>query len=240
MYKNNKIIALITARGGSKGLPRKNLLNLAGKPLIAWTILAAKKSVYIDRIILSSDDNEIIDISRKYGAEVFFKRPKSLALDETPSIDVAKHAIEWLKKEKNESYDYLLLLQPTSPLRNSLHIDQAILLLDSAKEKNIDSIISVSEPNVMPYNMKVLNSKGLLIDFLQDNKYTRRQDMPTVFGVNGAIYLTKIDTIIKDNNFFGKRCKPFIMEKKYSIDIDDEFDFNFAYYLIMKMAIKAF
>ena len=135
MYKGKSIMAVITARGGSKGVPRKNIRDLSGKPLIAWSIEAAKNSGYIDRIIVSTEDTEIRDISLEYGAEVPFLRPKELAEDNSSSVDTVLHVIEKLEKDYNYTPDYILLLQPTSPLRNEVHIDDSI---EASKSSEFD------------------------------------------------------------------------------------------------------
>ena len=149
MISGKSILAIIPARGGSKGIPRKNIKLLAGKPLIAWTIDEAKKSIYIDRLILSSEDEEIIRIAKEWGCEAPFIRPAELAEDNTPGIDVVIHAIDALK----EKYDYLVLLQPTSPLRKVEDIDRCI---ETCIDRNVPACISVSETMNHPYWMKVM------------------------------------------------------------------------------------
>lgn len=219
-----KIIALIPARSGSKGIPKKNIKNLNGKPLISYTIEAAKKAKHLNKedIICSTDSKEIAEIANQYGARTPFLRPEKYATDEATSISVAVHALNWMKQNENKNYDYLMLLQPTSPLRKAVHIDEAI---EKMKVYKTSSVVSVNKPDDMPYNMKKLNKEGELIDLIE-NDYTRRQDMPEIFATNGAIYLTKTDVILKEKSFFGDHSIPYIMNRKYSIDIDEMFDFK--------------
>ena len=142
MYKNKKILAVITARGGSKSIPKKNIKKLAGKPLIAYTIEAAKKSRFLTRTIVSTDYENIAEVSRRYNADVPFLRPQKYAQDKSTSMEVVQHALSWLQENKNEKYDYLMILQPTSPLRISEDIDACIKL---AVDKKADSVMSMKE-----------------------------------------------------------------------------------------------
>ena len=165
MYKGKNILGLIPARGGSKGLPRKNIKPLLGKPLIAWTIEQALASRYLDRVVVSTDNKEIAEISKKYGAEVPFMRPKELAEDNAKGIDVVLHAIDWLKENnKRKQYDLMMLLQPTSPLRATEDIDKAIetLFLKEAK-----AIVSVCEVAHHPLWANTLPKNGCMKDFIK-------------------------------------------------------------------------
>lgn len=229
MYKNKTFLAIIPARGGSKRLPRKNLLNLCGKPLVAWSIEAGLKSKYIDKVVVTSDDNEILEISKKIGAETI-KRPDELASDTTKSVDVVKHVVENI----NGKYDYLVLLQPTSPLRNEKHIDEAIELLES---KNADAIISVCEMDHSPLWSNTLPEDGSMKGFLKDDVLNKRsQDLEKYYRINGAIYICKIDKLFEENSFFIKdNIFAYVMDRKSSVDIDEEIDFKFAEFLLMKI-----
>ncbi len=228
------VLAIIPARGGSKGVPRKNIKNLCGKPLITWTIEEALKSKYIDRLVVSTEDEEIAEISRKHGAEIPFLRPIELAKDDTPGIEPLLHCIYWLKNNENYYPDYLCTLQCTSPFRNSKHIDEALELL--IKEKG-DSIIGICKSEVSPYWMKsVVNGK--LIDFMEGSaKYTRRQDLPAVYRLNGAVYIGKTDLLLKNRNWYTNNTLPYIMRQEDSIDIDTIYDFRFAE-LMMKEKLR--
>lgn len=221
-----KILAIIPARGGSKGVPRKNIRDLAGKPLIAWTIEEAKKSKYITRLILSSEDKEIIEVAKKYGCEVPFVRPIELAQDNTPGIEPVLHAIE-----KCPGYDYVLLLQPTSPLRTVEDIDGCIEFL---LNKKLDFCVSVTEAEKSPYWMYKIDNDGqmnLLIE--QEELVYRRQDLPPVYMLNGAIYIAKVEKLLEEKSFLTQNTKAFIMCRENSFDIDTELDF-----LICEQIIK--
>lgn len=227
MYKGKTFLAVIPARGGSKRLPRKNLLDLAGKPLIAWTIEAAKHSKYIDHFVVSTDDQEITSVSKKYGAEVL-TRPSELATDTASSVDVVLHAIE----KQNKHYDYVVLLQPTSPLRTDQHIDEAIELIF---EKNADAIISVCETDHSPLWANTLPEDGRMDNFIrEDVKGKRSQDLPKFFQLNGAIYVSNTAVFEQTNGFIVNQSYAYVMSRKDSIDIDTYLDFEFVNLLMNK------
>lgn len=228
MIDNKKILAIIPARGGSKGIPRKNTKLLNGKPLIAYTIEESKKSKYIDEILVSTEDNEIADISIKYGVEIPFLRPMELAKDSTPGIEPIIHAIGWLKEE-NKKFDYVLCIQCTSPLRTAEQIDEAI---EKLVHEGADSIVSICESEVNPYWMKKVDD-GKLKDFMEStNFYARRQDLPTIYRLNGAIYAGKTEIILKNKNWYTENTLPYIMNELSSIDIDNIIDFKFVEFLL--------
>lgn len=216
--KSCKVLALITARGGSKGLPRKNVLTAGGKPLIAWTIEAARESKIIDQIVLSSEDEEILQIGRQWGCEVPFRRPTNLASDTASSIDVVLHALEQLPE-----FEYIVLLQPTSPMRTSQDIDAAFLLM---KANNAPSCVSVCEVEQSPYWMYHLTDEGKLEALLTPKDgITRRQDLPPVYLLNGAIYIARVDWLRATKSFLGLETIAYQMPKERSLDIDDADDF---------------
>ena len=191
---NKTFLAIIPARGGSKRLPRKNLLDLCGKPLIAWSIEAALKSKYISKVIVSSDDEEILNIAKEYKAD-FIKRPDELASDTATTFDTLKHTLENVEK-----YDYVVLLQPTSPLRTEKHINEAIELLE---EKNADAIISVCEMEHSPLWSNTLDENLDITNFLRDEVLNKRsQDLPKYYRLNGAIYICKTDKLLQNKGFF--------------------------------------
>ena len=225
MNKNKTFLAIIPARGGSKRLPRKNVLELCGKPLIAWSIEAGLKSKYIDKLIVTSDDEDILSISEKYGSDII-KRPEELSNDTATTFDALKHTIDNLEK-----YDYIVLLQPTSPLRNEKHLDEAIELLE---EKNADAIVSVCEMDHSPLWSNTLPKDGSMKSFLKEEVLNKRsQDLDKYFRLNGAIYVCKIDKFLENKGFFLKEnIYAYKMDKKNSIDIDDEFDFLMTEYII--------
>ena len=213
-------IALITARGGSKGLPRKNILPLAGMPLIGWTIQAALDSNSIERVFVSTEDQEIADVSFELGAEVI-PRPLALALDNSGSEEVIEHAIKYLEENKL-NFDTLVLLQPTSPLRTSAHIDEAIELHE---QKNANCVISVFEPSHTPVKAYVEKSDGSMSGlFGPGAPYTRRQDLPRAFQPNGAIYAFSVSKFKKKNQIPREDVFPYIMSELESADIDTRED----------------
>ena len=226
MIGRGRLLALITARGGSKRLPRKNVLKLAGKPLIAWSIEAGLRSKYVDRVIVSTNDEGIAEISRYYGADVPFMRPIELSRDTTSSMDVIRHSIRTLGK-KGERYEYLLLLQPTSPLRTEHHIDEAVKFLI---EKAADGVIGVTEiehpiewTNKLPEN---LSMDGFISEENQKKPY---QDFPQRYRINGAVYLYKVSAIMMGDGIFLKEGSyAYKMDQMDSIDIDTQDDFLIA------------
>ena len=231
MINGKKVLAIIPARGGSKGLPGKNIKPLLGKPLIAWTIEEAKKSKYIDRLIVSTEDEEIAEVSKKFGAEVPFMRPKELSTNEAKGIDVVLHAIEWMEKN-DKSYDLIILLQPTSPLRTSKDIDKATEMLPS---KNAKAIVSVCKTHHHPYWSNILPEDGCMKDFIEPKAMNKnRQELPTFYRLNGAIYLCYTDYLKREKRFIGCDTFAYIMPTERSVDIDDEVDFKLAEILIGK------
>lgn len=226
---NLNILAIIPARGGSKGLPRKNIKQLCGKPLIAYTIEAARESKLTNRIIVSTDDEEIASISKKYGAEIPYFRPKELSDDSSPTIDAILHMINYLEKKEGYNPDYILLLQCTSPLRDSKAIDESIsMLVDS----EFDALVSVCEAEVNPYWANIFDGDKLK-HFIEDGKkITRRQDLPKVYRLNGAIYLIKTEVLKAYKTFEPNSLTGYIMDEYSSIDIDTDLDFKVSELII--------
>ncbi len=225
MFKDRKILAIIPARGGSKGIPKKNIVDLAGKPLIAWTIEQAKKSKHIDRLILSSDNTEIMAVGRKWGCEVPFRRPAMLSTDSSPSIDAVIHAIG----KAGESYDYMILLQTTSPMRSAEDIDGAIMKCISS---GADSCVSVIEPKKSPFWTYKTNSRGRIVPLIKTGLIKRRQDLPRTYCLNGAIYVAKIKWLLRSRSLIGRNTVPYLMDEKSSIDIDNRFELDIAAFII--------
>jgi CMP-N,N'-diacetyllegionaminic acid synthase len=221
MYKDKTFLAIIPARGGSKRLPRKNVLDLNGKPLIAYSIEAGLKSKYIDKVVVSSDDEEILTVSKKYGA-VIIQRPDELSSDTATTFDAIKHTIN-----NCEKYDYIILLQATSPLRDEKLIDEAIELLES---KNADAIVSVCEMDHSPLWSNTLGDSLSMKGFLRDDILNQRsQDLEKYYRLNGAIYICKIEKLLEEKSFFLKdSIFAYNMNRKSSIDIDEEIDFKIA------------
>lgn len=225
MIQGKKILAIIPARGGSKGIPRKNIVEVGGKPLIAWTIEAAKNSTYIDKLILSSDDDEIMKVAEEWGCEVPFKRPLELSQDDTPGIEPVLHAVREV-----EGFDYLVLLQPTSPLRSTEDIDQCIQM---CIEGQAESCVSIVETDKSPYWMYTLDQEDTLKKLINDeNQYYQRQKAPKVFALNGAIYVADINRVLQSRSLVDHRTLGYVMPKERSIDIDTKMDLLLAEALI--------
>lgn len=237
MFNNQSILAVIPARSGSKRLPRKNILDLAGKPLIAWSIEAAHKSCYIDETIVSTDSEEIANIARICMGDVPFLRPICIADDEAKSIDVVMHAIDFCKRELHKRYDYVILLQPTSPLRDHADIDHAI---EYFFQKKADAVISVCESGHSPLWMNTLPADLSMKQFLrQEIKEKRSQELEQYYRVNGAIYINAVDKLYREKTFFmSDNVYAYVMSDVKSIDIDTEIDFKIAEYYIEQAASK--
>jgi len=227
MYKGNSYLAIIPARGGSNRIPRKNIRLVAGKPLIVWTIEEARKSKYLDRVILSSEDQQIIKVAKEYRCEVPFIRPKILAKDTTPGIEPVLHAIGAL----NEKYDYVVLLQPTSPLRKAIHIDEAI---DFLYDKKAGSVVGIREARESPYWMFTMKPNSTLTQLLPKSKSKCRQDLQKIFLLNGAIYIAKTKQILEEKTFINELSAGYLMDKQSSVDVDDMIDLEVAEKLLMK------
>ncbi len=231
MYKNKSFLAIIPARAGSKRLPNKNILNLIDKPMISYSIEAGLNSKYIDEIVVSTDSKSIADISEQFGAKVPFIRPFELATDTATSFDVVKHTIEFYKNKLKKEFDYLILLQPTSPLRDEEDIDEAIEFMF---EKSADSVISICEAEHSPLYMNILESDLSMKDFIpKEIENLRSQDFEKYYRINGAIYIVKVTKFLSEKTLFLKKNSfAFVMERKKSIDIDEEIDFKLAEVLL--------
>lgn len=231
MYDGNRILAVIPARGGSKGLPGKNIRDLAGRPLIAWTIDAANDSRYLDSVIVSTDSPEIAGVAKRYHAEVPFLRPDHLATDNAKSMDALLHAVQWLEGH-GETFDMLLALQPTSPLRTAKDIDQAIELYF---QKNARAIVSVCPCDHHPWWSNCLPEDGNMAGFLRPEVLgTNRQELPAFYRLNGSIYLADISFLMESGSFYGQRTFAYVMPTRSSIDIDSLLDFNLAEFLLSR------
>jgi CMP-N,N'-diacetyllegionaminic acid synthase len=217
MYKQRSILAIVPARGGSKGIKKKNIRPLLNKPLVAWTIEEAKKSVLIDRIIVSSDDLEIIEVAKQYGADAPFIRPSELAQDDTPGVLPVLHSINELP-----GYDYIILLQPTSPLRRVTDIDKA---LRQCIDQNGQILVSVAKTRKSPYWMYKLDIDLIMSPLFPDTVFTRRQDIPPVFETNGAIYIAGTRWLKEHRTFIHPETKGYVMNEEDSYDIDTLLDF---------------
>jgi CMP-N,N'-diacetyllegionaminic acid synthase len=224
MYREHVVVCVIPARGGSKGLPGKNIKKLCGKHLIAYTIEQAKQSNYIDRVLVSTEDEEIAQISMEYGAEVPFIRPRELAGDSIATVDVLLHAISWLEG-RQYPFDILVLLHTTTPMRDIEDIDNSIALL---VEEKADNIISVTEAHRNPYfNMVEINKDGYAALAKQGN-FTTRQAAPAIYDMNSSIYVWWRELLKEKKKIFLDKTKIHVMPKERSIDIDDNIDFKIA------------
>ncbi|KOY50666.1 cytidylyltransferase domain-containing protein [Polaribacter dokdonensis] len=223
------MIAIIPARSGSKGLPGKNIKLLEGKPMIAYTIEAALKAKKVEKVIVSTNSDEIAQISLKHGAEVPFLRPEHLASDTALAIDNYIYTIDKLNDENNCSIENLIVLQPTSPLRTSVDIDLAIELFD---KKEADSVVSYcKEAHPIKWH-KHINGDGLIIPIFDEKLSNRQEELPT-FYPNGAIFIFKY-SFLKSRKYYSDKSYAYIMDRKNSIDIDFMEDFEYAEYLLKK------
>ena len=228
MKKKLNIICIITARSGSKGLKNKNIRKLKGLPLLAHTIIAAKKSKVFNRVILSTDSKLYANIGLKFGAEVPFIRPRKLATSKAHHPDVVNHAVKFLEKKEKIKFDYIMMLQPTSPYRNAKHINEAIKKF--LKEKN-DSLISIKKQDYPPWWMFLIykNKLGQFLKFKNKNVFNlERQEFPKLFRPNGAIYISKRKVLYKGNLINPKSCGYYLMNDRSSIDIDNIIDLKVA------------
>lgn len=231
-----RILAVITARGGSKRVPGKNIRPIAGKPLLAWTVEAALACRdRLHAVVLSTDDEEIAALGRHYGADVPFMRPAHLAGDAAGSLGVVQHATQFIESRDGVQMDWILLLQPTSPLRVAADIRSA---LDLADAHHCDSVIAVTESPIHPVFIKKIGSDGLLAPFLLDEpEGIRRQDVtPPAFIRNGALYLTQRPVLMERHSLYGQRIQPYVMPVERSVDIDNPLDFRLAEMLLIESA----
>lgn len=231
--KKYEIIGIIPARGGSKGIPRKNIKLLNGIPLIVYTIKSALNCKLLTDVVVTTDDEEIRKIAQEGGAKAPFLRPPELAKDNSLAIPTIKHALLEMEKIENKKYDYVVMLQPTAPLKTSEDIENALKLLI---EKGADGIISVVDvDNWHPMKMKKFVGDRLVDYEKPPMENPPRQILPKVYMVNGAIYGTKRDVFVEKETFQGNYCLGYIMPKERSVNIDDEIDFIVAEYLLKKI-----
>ena len=230
MYKNKRILAVIPARGGSKGIPSKNIFNVGGQPLIKYTIDCAKNSKYLDRTVISTDSTEIKRVAEECGGDVPFMRPAEIALDTSKTIDCIVHAVDTLK-EMGEEYDYVMIIQNTVPLRKGWHIDESIEKIIDSNER---SLVSVTEVEQHPILMRTLNEDDTVKNLLHMNSIMRRQDFPKFYKVDGAIAIQKIDEEFNLNTSINDGKLAYIMDSKYSRDIDNYIDIKVIEYYFEK------
>lgn len=229
MIRNKKILAIIPARGGSKGIPGKNIKMMAGKALIGWTIEAALRSKYIDRVLVSTDDNEIAKVAEEFCVPVPYMRDSEYATDDAAATLPVLEALENLP-----GYDQVVLLQPTSPLRETSDIDAAIELFDKHQPY---SVVSVT-PNAKPYEWLLTMNQEHMIKSIANNITKSRQESQQIFAFNGAIYIVDTVDFIKSQKFVSEQTYGYVMPPEKSVDIDTEFDFDFAEYIMLKKLEK--
>jgi CMP-N-acetylneuraminic acid synthetase len=222
-----KVLGIITARGGSKGIPRKNIVSLLGKPLLAYTVEPALSSRRLSRTVLSTEDDEIADVGRRFGVDVPFMRPAELARDETPTIEVLQDVVKQLEGA-GEIYDAVMTLQPTNPLRRSEDIDGAIDLLQETGADSVISFVDVGEKH--PARMKFIASDSRVIDppFAEQYEGQRRQELIKLYLREGSIYLTRRDVLMQQNSIKGKDCRAWIVPQERACNIDTPFDLFLA------------
>lgn len=235
MINDKKVMALALARGGSKGVPGKNIKDLAGKPLIGWVIDAAKNSKYVDRVILSTDYEDIAKVGKEYGAEVPFMRPKEIAEDSTPDTPVFEHALRWLKENEGYEPKIIVHLRPTGPMLTSDEIDEAIELLE--KHPDADSVRSIQEPPKPPFKMWTIEGdhmepfikevKGEDGKIIKDAHTAPRQKLPEVFQTTADVGIMRLETVTEKNSVIGDTVLPYLL-KRPTADIDIPVDFKIA------------
>lgn len=232
MFKNKTFLAIIPARSGSKRLPNKNIKDLCGKPLMAWSIEAAKQSKWIDEIVVNTNSQQYAEIAKQYGVNVPFLRPEELSQDKNTTFEYIQYTIDFYKNTFKKEYDYIVLLQPTSPLRQAHHIDEAIEL---CLRKNASSIISVSECEHTPLWANTLPPDHSMENFVSKEAIGKRsQDLPQYYRINGCIFIGKVEHYLQRRDFSMPNSYAFVMEKCYSIDIDTQDDFDLAEFFLKR------
>jgi len=224
MIEGKRILAIVPARGGSKGLPGKNILPICGKPLISWSIDKARRSRYLDLILVTTDSEEIAGIAKESGAYVPFLRPPELASDYSSTYDAIRHALNFMEKSENQRFDYVVLLEPTSPLREDDDIDRMLEKL-LAHQNEFDSIISVGEVGEHPSLLKRLidnRMEPFCPEVVQNN---RRQDNEPAYFPYGVAYISKTDALIEQNTFYTARCTYYVIKDYQKVEVDDIYDF---------------
>jgi CMP-N-acetylneuraminic acid synthetase len=218
-----RVLGLIPARGGSKGVPRKNIRLLCGKPLLQYSVEAGLSARRLSDVVMSTDDEEIAEVGRACGAEVPFLRPAELARDDTPTLPVVQHAVRWLE-ERDRRYDAVCLLQPTNPLRRAEDIDASVELLENSRADSVISVLRVpAEFN--PHWVYFRDESGLLyLSTGEKAPISRRQDLPAAFHRDGSVYVTRRDVLMEGDSLYGPSIAGYLMDPKRSVNIDDESD----------------
>ena len=225
-----RVLGLVVARGGSKGFPKKNVLPLAGKPLIVHTIEAARGAKRLDRAILSSDDAEIIQVARAAGCEVPFVRPAELAGDRSSTVDVALHALDWLEREEGWRADVVVMLPATAPLRRADHIDEAVARLDA--DPALEAVVAVTEAEYPPYWMLAIDGRRLRWLFPEGARADHRQELPPAYRPNGSIYAIRVPALRAQKTFYPAATGPYVMAREHSVNVDAPLDLRLAELLL--------
>ncbi len=231
MYKGKRILGIIPARGGSKGIPRKNVTPLAGRPLIAYTLEAACGSRHLTRCIVSTDSDDIATVAREYGGDVPFMRPSELAGDDSTSIAVVQHALRWLR-DHGEEYDYVMILQPTSPLRTAQDIDACIEKIVDTGADSVMSMVQLSD--MAPQKLKRIEEDAIAPLLQEEGKASQQRDASgPVYKRNTAVYLTRT-SLIEQGDLFGAVSRPYLMPRERSIDINEPVDLEMAEFFLKR------
>lgn len=224
MIDNKTVLAIIPARGGSKGLPRKNIRPMCGKPLIGWSIEKAGKSRYLDMVLVTTDSQEIATVAAQFGAHVPFLRPQELATDQSSTYDAIRHALRHLEENESKRFDLIVLLEPTSPLREDDDIDRMLEKLVAAQD-DFDSIISVGEVDEHPSLIKRLVGPRMEPFCPELAQTTRRQDNAPAYFPYGVAYIAKTSALLEQNTFYTSRCTHFNIKPYQNVEIDDIYGF---------------
>lgn len=227
MINNKSVVCIITARGGSKEVPGKNIKSIQGKPLIAWTILAAKKSKYIDRVVVTTDSEEIIKVSKEFGADVPFKRPDNISGDKAKQEDAIFHAMEFFEKHERIKYDYIVILTPTHPLRDEIEIDLVIEAL--ANDPKAKAYVTMMEAKANPLHCNTIPENKSLAGFLsEDVKLKNRQELPTYYQPSGSTSVIEWDCFAKNGSIFTDDSYAYLTDSISGHDINSVIDFKVA------------
>jgi CMP-N-acetylneuraminic acid synthetase len=225
-----RVLGLVIARGGSKGLPRKNVLSLGGKPLIAWTVEAANAAKTLHRAIVSSDDDEILAAARFAGGAAPFVRPAALAGDRASTVDVALHALDWLAAHEREVFDVVVMLPATAPLRRAEHVDGAIARLLDAPD--VEAVVAVTDAEYPPWWMLAIRADRLSWHFPEGAKADHRQQLPAAYRPNGSIYAVRVSVLRAQRTFYPTQTAPYLMPREASVNVDSALDLAVAETLI--------
>ncbi len=226
-------LAVVPARGGSKGLPGKNLAEAGGRPLLAWTLEAAREARCVERVVVSTDCPRIAEAAGRMGAEVPFRRPSELARDETPGLPVLRHAVRWLEEHRGYAPEWVICLQPTSPLRIAADVEAAF---EIAVARGADSVVSVTPARPHPFWAKRLDPDGRLAALDPSRGGSRRQDLPEAWMPNGAVYVARRAFLLEAESFLDGRCYAHPMPPERSLDVDEPFDLELAEWLLRRRA----